>query len=168
MEHLLNKICINKLLLLNVLGIFLLFACKTSQNLQPKNKDLIEEKSGILISINKGSNWFIPLAKYDKSKYILDNLNKDNLQTGFYLDYTIDNELFRFINWIQTEEDSYLSKDGVKMVLIPIIIRYKKLVISDRSCEMELRENSYLYYDKLLKFTVNNCLYLSISISQNK
>ena len=166
MEHLLNRNN-NKLLFLTV-GLFFMISCKTTQNLQVKNKDLVEEKSGILASINKESNWFIPLAKYDKSKDILENLDKENLQTGFYLDYSIDNELFKFINSIDAPVNNYRSKDGVEVVLIPITIRYKKLVTSDRSCEMDLRENSYLYFDKLLKFTVDNCLYLSINIRQNK
>jgi len=140
-------------------------SCKTSKNIQTKTDYVVLEETGILVSYNKESNWFIPLKFYDAQKDILSNLHKDNMLNGIYLDYTIDDELFRFLNKIKTHQNVFKPDDKNSRELIPVKIKFKKILkASDDSCEQIRRENSFYFYDQLIKYDVNSCYYISISI----
>ena len=143
------------------------FSCKTSKKIQTKTDYSVLEETGILVSYNKESNWFIPLKIFDAQKDALNNLYKDNMLTGIYLDYTIDDELFRFLNNLKTHQNVFKTDDNINRELIPVRIKFKKIVkASDDSCELIQRENSFYFYDQLIKYNVNSCYYISISIKQ--
>jgi GH25 family lysozyme M1 (1,4-beta-N-acetylmuramidase) len=125
----------------------------------------IIEKTGILVSYNKESNWFIPTKNFNEQKNFISNFEKENLFTGIYLDYSIDDELFRFLNGRESHKNIFTSEDGITIEIIPIRIKYMKIEkASDLSCETELREISYYFYDKLINYDVNSCVYISKEI----
>jgi hypothetical protein len=156
-----------KYVLYIILGLIFCISCRTSKKIQPQIASIVLEKSGILVSYNKESNWFIPLKEYNENKDIESNLEKENIDIGFYLDYTHDNELFRFINELKIHKNIFITNDSNRRELIPIRIKYKKLErASDISCETELLDNSFYYYDQLIEYKINTCVYISVSITQ--
>ena len=143
----------------------ILFSCKTTKTVQKSLYGEIQEKSGIIVSVNKENNWFIPLIEYNEHMDAFNNLRKDNLQVGFNLQYQIDDVLFSFINGTIETKFNFVNEDSVKRELIPVRIKYKKLAkASDDSCETEIHTNSFYYQDQLVEYKINSCVYICVSI----
>ena len=140
-------------------------SCKTTKTVQKSPYGETQEKFGIIVSINKENNWFIPLIEYDGHKDAVNNLREDNLQIGFNLQYQIDDILFSFINGKIDTKVIFVDKDSVRRELIPVRIRYRKLTkASDDSCEIDIHANSFYYQDQLVEYKINSCVYLCLSI----
>src|SRR5665647_1278718 len=89
----------------------ILFSCKTTKTVQKSLYGEIQEKSGIIVSVNKENNWFIPLIEYNEHMDAFNNLRKDNLQVGFNLQYQIDDVLFSFINGTIETKFNFVNED---------------------------------------------------------
>ena len=140
-------------------------ACKTIKTVNQSLNDEVKEESGIFVSLNKESYWFVPLIEYNEHSDVFNNLRKDNLQVGFNLQYQIDDVFFSFINGKNETKINLLDGDSIKRELIPARIKYKKLAkASDDSCESNISTNSFYFQDQLVEYNINSCVYICISI----
>ena len=149
--------------------IFCLFcifsSCKTIKKGSQSLIDEVKEESGIIISVNKESYWFVPLIEYNEHLDAFNNLRKDNLQVGFNLQYQIDDLLFSFVNGKIENKVSFVNGDSIGRELIPVRIKYKKLAkASADTCESEIYTNSFYNQDQLVEYNINSCVYICINI----
>lgn len=149
-----------------ILCLFCIFSsCKTIKKGNQSLIDEVKEESGIIISVNKESYWFVPLIEYNEHLDAFNNLRKDNLQVGFNLQYQIDDVLFSFVNGKIENKVNFVNGDSIVRELIPVRIKYKKLAkASADTCESEIYTNSFYNQDQLVEYNINSCVYICINI----
>jgi len=157
---------VKKIIFLIIICLLCIFsACKTNKTVNQSINDEVKEESGIFVSLNKESYWFVPLIEYNEHIDVFNNLRKDNLQVGFNIQYQIDDVFFSFVNGKNETKINFIDGDSIKRELIPARVKYKKLAkASDDSCESNIYTNSFYFQDQLVEYNINSCVYICISI----